>query len=295
MQHFPNILVHAIPGFIILILAEIFYAIKTKQDFYEVKDASASIALGLGNLFIGIATKFFIVLFLAWIYEYRFFTISYQSWWAWILCFFADDFSYYWAHRLSHTIRWFWASHAVHHSSKKYNLATALRQTWTSNITGGFIFWLWMPLVGFEPGMILLMQSVSLIYQFWIHTEAINKLPKWFEFIFNTPSHHRVHHGSNFLYLDRNHAGILIIWDRLFNTFQPEIVTPIYGLTKNIHTFNPIKIAFHEWINMLKDLKNAKNIHQVLGYIFNAPGWSYDGTTKTTQQLRKDVAKQKLK
>ncbi len=293
MPHFPNILIHAIPGFIILMIAEILYAIKSHRDLYEVKDASASIALGLGNLFIGIATKVFIVLFFAWIYQYRFFTIAYTAWWAWILCFFADDFSYYWAHRSAHTIRWFWASHVVHHSSEKYNLATALRQTWTSNITGGFIFWAWMPLAGFEPGMILLMQSVSLIYQFWIHTEAINKMPKWFEFIFNTPSHHRVHHGSDLLYLDKNHAGIMVIWDRMFGTFQPEEFTPTYGLTKNINTFNPVKIAFHDWVNMAKDFKRSKKLSHILGYMFNAPGWSHDGSTKTTAQLRKEATNKK--
>jgi sterol desaturase/sphingolipid hydroxylase (fatty acid hydroxylase superfamily) len=289
MPHFPNILLHAIPGFIILMVFEIFYAIKTHKDLYEVKDASASIALGLGNLFIGIVTKAFIVVFFAWLYKYRIFTFSFSIWWSWIICFFADDFSYYWAHRSAHTIRWFWASHVVHHSSERYNLATALRQTWTSNITGAFIFWAWMPLVGFEPGMILLMQSVSLIYQFWIHTEAIDKMPKWFEFIFNTPSHHRVHHGSDLLYLDKNHAGILIIWDRLFNTFQAEIFHPTYGLTKNVNTFNPVKIAFYDWINMVKDFKKSKNIRHILGYMFNAPGWSHDGSSKTTEQLRKEI------
>ena len=289
MPHFPNILLHAIPGFIILLLLEILYAVKTQRDLYEVKDASASIALGLGNLFIGILTKFFIVLFLAWIYQYRFFTLAYTAWWAWVLCFFADDFSYYWAHRSAHSIRWFWASHVVHHSSEKYNLATALRQTWTSNITGGFIFWAWMPLVGFEPGMILLMQSVSLIYQFWIHTEAIHKMPKWFEYIFNTPSHHRVHHGSDLLYLDKNHAGIMVIWDRMFNTFQAEEFTPTYGLTKNVNTFNPVKIAFHDWVNMTKDFKRSKKLSHILGYMFKAPGWSHDGSSKTTAQLRKEA------
>ena len=288
MPQFPNILIHAIPGFIILMIVEILYAIKTHKDLYEVKDASASIALGLGNLVIGILTKAFIVVFFAWIYKYRIYTFAFNIWWSWVLCFFADDFSYYWAHRSAHTIRWFWASHVVHHSSEKYNLATALRQTWTSNITGAFIFWAWMPLVGFEPGMILLMQSVSLIYQFWIHTEAIDKMPKWFEFIFNTPSHHRVHHGSDILYLDKNNAGILIIWDRIFNTFQSEIFRPTYGLTKNVNTYNPIKIAFYEWINMAKDFKKSKNIHHVIGYMFNAPGWSHDGSSKTTAQLRKE-------
>ncbi len=291
MPEFPNILVSAVPAFIILIIVEVIYAIKTQRELYEIKDAATSISLGLGNLFIGIATKTFILLFFVWIYEHRLFTIPHTAWWAWVLCFFADDFSYYWFHRISHNVRWFWASHVVHHSSERYNLAAALRQTWTGNLTGSFLFWSWMPLVGFHPAMILLMQSVSLLYQFWIHTEAVNKCPKWFEFIFNTPSHHRVHHGSDIEYLDKNHAGILIIWDRMFGSFQPEMHTPKYGLTKNVNTYNPVKIAFFEWMNMAKDLKKSGSVGTAIKYIINPPGWSHDNSSKTTKQLRKELRK----
>lgn len=291
MPELRNILLDAIPAFILLIIIEVAYAIKTQRDLYEVKDATTSISLGLGNLFIGLVTKSFILLFFVWIYDHRLFTIPFNAWWAWIIIFFADDLSYYCMHRTAHGVRWFWASHVVHHSSEKYNLAAALRQTWTGNLTGAFLFWSWMPLMGFHPKMILFMQSVSLIYQFWIHTEAVYKLPKWFEFIFNTPSHHRVHHGSNIEYLDKNHAGILIIWDRLFGTFQPEIFTPTYGLTKNVQTFNPVKIAFWEWINIGKDLKKVHSLKDFFGYLFNAPGWSHDGSSKTTKQMRKELKK----
>jgi sterol desaturase/sphingolipid hydroxylase (fatty acid hydroxylase superfamily) len=288
MPQFPNILVSAIPAFIILIVVEVIYAIKTQRELYEVKDAATSISLGLGNLFIGIITKTFILLFFSFIYEFRLFTIPYTVWWAWLLCLFADDFSYYWFHRVSHNVRWFWASHVVHHTSEKYNLAAALRQTWTGNLTGSFVFWSWMPLVGFHPAMIMLMQSVSLLYQFWIHTEAVNKCSRWFEFIFNTPSHHRVHHGSDVEYLDRNHAGILIIWDRMFGSFQPEMHTPKYGLTKNVNTFNPVKVVLFEWINIAKDLKKSNSISTAVKYIINPPGWSHDGSSKTTRELRKE-------
>jgi sterol desaturase/sphingolipid hydroxylase (fatty acid hydroxylase superfamily) len=288
MPEFPNILVSAIPAFILLIVVEVIYAIKTQRELYEVKDAATSISLGLGNLFIGIITKTFILLFFTFIYEYRLFTIPYTAWWAWIICLFADDLSYYIFHRVSHNVRWFWASHVVHHSSERYNLAAALRQTWTGNLTGSFIFWSWMPLVGFHPAMIMLMQSVSLLYQFWIHTEAVYKCPKWFEFFFNTPSHHRVHHGSDIEYLDRNHAGILIIWDRMFGSFQPEMHTPKYGLTRNVNTYNPVKVAFFEWINMIKDLRKSNSLGTAIKYIINPPGWSHDGSSKTTKQLRKE-------
>jgi len=285
-MQFPDILVDAIPGFIILIAAEVAFAVKTQRELYNIKDASTSIALGLGNLATGIVAKTIMVLVYTWLYKYRLFTIPFTAWWGWALCFFADDLGYYWFHRVSHNVRYFWASHVVHHSSEYYNLAAALRQTWTGNLTGAFLFWFWMSLVGFEPGMILLMQSVSLLYQFWIHTEAVQKMPRWYEFIFNTPSHHRVHHGSNLLYLDKNHAGILVIWDRMFGTFQEEEFRPTYGLTKNMETFNPVKVAFHEWMNMGKDLKRARTFKDYLNYIFNAPGWSHDGSTKTTKQLR---------
>jgi len=289
MKEFPNILVNAVPGFVILIIAEVIYAVRTQKELYEVKDAATSIALGLGNLLAAILTKSVILFLYIWIYEHRINTLPYNTWWAWVLCFFADDFSYYWFHRKSHEIRFFWASHVVHHSSQRYNLAAALRQNWTGNITGTFLFWSWMPFLGFQPGMVMLMQSASLIYQYWIHTEAINRMPKWFEFIFNTPSHHRVHHGSDLLYLDKNHAGTLIIWDRFFGTFQPEKFRPKYGLTKNVQTFNPVKVAFHEWLHIFRDIRKAENIKNAWHYLTNAPGWSHDGSSKTTKELKKEA------
>jgi sterol desaturase/sphingolipid hydroxylase (fatty acid hydroxylase superfamily) len=178
----------------------------------------------------------------------------------------------------------------IHHSSQHYNLSTALRQTWSGGFYS-FVFWLWMPLLGFHPAMILLQMSISLLYQFWIHTEAINKMPNWFEAVMNTPSHHRVHHGRNPLYLDRNHAGILIIWDKLFGTFQPELEDEkvVYGLVKNIQTYNPIKIAFIEWINMFKDaFSGKKSLKNRWFYLIKPPGWKHDGTGKISEELREE-------
>ena len=172
--------------------------------------------------------------------------------------FFSDDFSFYWFHRFSHQIRFLWASHKVHHSSEKFTFISGLRVPWTSDLTGNFLFWAWMPLIGFEPYMVIFMKSANVLYQFWMHTETIKKLPKWFEAVFNTPSHHRVHHGSNVEYLDKNHAGTLIIWDKLFGTYQEEIFKPKYGLTEDIKSFNPFVIAFHEWKNIFRDLKKQK-------------------------------------
>lgn len=257
---------------------------------YEAKDAFASIAMGLGNVFLGFLSKALVLLVFFWLYNnYRLFEIP-VVWWSFVLLFFADDISYYWFHRISHECRLFWASHVIHHSSQHYNLSTALRQTWSGGFYT-FIFWLWLPLLGFHPAMILLQMSISLLYQFWIHTEAIDKMPKWFEAIFNTPSHHRVHHGNNPIYLDRNHAGILIIWDKLFGTFQPELETEkvTYGLVKNIKTFNPIKIAFLEWIYMFRDaLSGRKSLKNRLLYLIKPPGWKHDGTGKISDDLREE-------
>ena len=290
MPEFPNIILYAIPVFIIAMLLELYVTTKQQIKSYETKDALSSIAMGIGNVFIGFASKALVLLALLFVYEQvRLFTIP-IVWWSFVLLFFADDFSYYWFHRISHQCRLFWASHIVHHSSQHYNLSTALRQTWSGSFYS-FIFWLWLPLLGFHPAMILLQMSVSLLYQFWIHTETIDKMPNWFEAVFNTPSHHRVHHGSNPIYLDRNHAGILIIWDKIFGTFQPEIKEEkvVYGLTSNINTFNPLKIAFHEWIALIKDVfTGKKTLNNRFRYLIKPPGWKHDGSGKISDDLRKE-------
>ncbi len=268
-------------------MIEIIVDAREKANAYETKDAVTSISMGLGNVFLGILSKALIFGVFIFVYEnFRFFTIPFV-WWAWILILFADDIAYYWFHRISHESRFFWASHVVHHSSQKYNLSTALRQTWTGNFLG-FIFWLWLPLLGFHPVMILAQMSISLIYQYWIHTELIKKMPNWFEAIFNTPSHHRVHHATNPQYLDRNHAGIFIIWDKWFGTFIPEEEKPIYGLVKNINSFNPIYVAFHEWIALFKDVFTSKtSFVNRLKYIVKPPGWKHDGTGILSDDIRK--------
>lgn len=289
METPPNLIYYAIPGFILLLTAEVLWAKHKQQDWYDPRDAATSLTMGIGNVITGLVSKLLVVgaFFLVW--EIRLFDLGF-AWWVWVLAFFADDFSYYWFHRMSHGVRYFWASHVIHHSSRKYNLATALRQTWTGNLSGSFVFWLWMPLVGFHPFIVITMQSISLIYQFWIHTEAVDKLG-WLEYVLNTPSHHRVHHSSELKYLDKNHAGVLIIWDRLFGTFQQEENRPTYGLTKNLSTYNPFRVAFHEWADIARDLRHAGSLRNALGYVFGPPGWSHDGSRKTTKQLREEAEK----
>lgn len=283
----PNLIHYAIPFFILTVIIEITLTVKVKIKEYEYKDAATSIVMGLGNVFIGLLTKGLILGALYLVYNtVHFFQIPF-SWWAWVLLLFAEDLTYYWNHRIAHESRLFWASHIVHHSSKKYNLSTALRQTWSGSFYT-FIFWLPLALIGFHPMMIIVQMSISLLYQYWIHTELIDKMPKWFELVFNTPSHHRVHHATNPQYLDRNHAGIFIIWDRFFRTFEPESEKPVYGLTTNIETFNPIKVAFHEWIAMLTDVFKSKiSLINRLKYLIKPPGWKHDGTGILAIDMRK--------
>jgi len=221
----------------------------------------------------------------SWFYGHRLLTIPTTAA-TWAVLFFLEDATYYWFHRTSHNCRYFWASHVIHHSSEEYNLGTALRQTWTGTVSGSFLFWIWLPLLGFHPVMIMTLQSISLLYQFWIHTESIGRLPRWFEWLFNTPSHHRVHHGADIKYLDMNHAGILIIWDRIFGTFQTEEEPPTYGLTTNLNTYNPFRIAFHEWYCLVTDIRSATRWTDRVQYLFRPPGWKHDGTGKTTRVLR---------
>jgi len=258
---------------------------ETKLAGFTTKDSLASLSMGLGFLAINAALALLPFAGLAWLYQFRLFDIH-PVWWSWLLLLFAEDFCYYWFHRLHHEVRALWAAHVNHHSSTHYNLTTALRQSWTTPFTG-FIFWAPLPLLGFPVEMILIQKSISLLYQYWLHTELIGNLG-WFEVIFNTPSHHRVHHGRNPLYLDRNHAGIFILWDKMFGTFEPEVESVDYGLTKNIHTYNPVRIAFHEWGSMLRDAWNAKTWRGRLGYLVMPPGWTEDGAGKTAGVLRRE-------
>ena len=283
----PQIVIYAIPFFLITLLLESYFSYKEQKHYTETKNSLTSIALGLGNLAIGALTKGLVLFVFFYIYDHwRLFEFNSWSWPILIFAFFADEFTYYWAHRLGHEIRYFWASHLPHHSSSKYNLAAALRQSWTGTISGMFLFYAWEPLLGIHPFVIFMFQQISLVYQYWIHTEYIHKMPKWFEYIFNTPSHHRVHHGVDLKYLDKNYSGILIIWDRMFGTFQAEEEHPVYGLTKPLESHNPAKIAFYEWINIAKDLFVTYRFKHFFKVLFAPPGWSPDGRSLTVEQMR---------
>ena len=286
MPHFDP-LPYAIPVFVALIAAEIAWARRSgHRRAYETRDTAVSLALGLGSTVAGAAAAGMVAAALVWAHAAAPLEIGW-SWWAWPLCFVLDDLAYYWFHRTAHRIRWFWAAHVNHHSSQHYNLSTALRQTWTGFIALSFAFRLPLAAIGFEPGMILTCAAFNLIYQFWIHTEAIGRLPRWFEAVMNAPSHHRVHHATNACYLDRNYAGTFIVWDKLFGTFEPErAAEPIrYGLVHQLGSFNLFRAVFHEWAAIARDLVRAPWQHK-LSYLWREPGWSHDGSRETSAMIR---------
>ena len=284
-----NLVLYSIPAFIVLMLLELAWARKHPEvRGYETKDTFASLSMGLINVGIAGGAKFLAIPFYALLYEYRLVDIVVAlGAWSWLVLLFAEDLCYYWFHRLHHEVRVLWAAHVNHHSSQHYNLSTALRQPLLTPFTGP-IFWAPLALVGFPPYMILTAQAVSLLYQFGLHTEAIDRLGP-LEWIMNTPSHHRVHHGKNLPYLDKNHAGIFIIWDRVFGSFAREEEKVVYGLTTDIQTFNPIKIGFHEIGSISRDVARAPTIGAKLGYLFAPPGWSHDGSTQTATQLQRPL------
>jgi sterol desaturase/sphingolipid hydroxylase (fatty acid hydroxylase superfamily) len=286
MPALPNIINWAVPGFVLLMVIEIIWAKRRAPTAYEPRDTLSSLAFGLGSTVAGGLTASLVLAMLVGLYPFRLFTIPW-TWWAWVLCFVLDDFAYYVFHRSAHRVRWFWASHVNHHSSQHYNLSTALRQTWTGFIAVSFIFRLPLVLIGFHPAMILFCGAVNLIYQFWIHTEAIKRFPKWFEAVMNTPSHHRVHHATNPRYLDRNYAGVFIIWDRMFGTFTPEIDAdpPVYGIVKQLGSFNLLWGVFHEWVGIARDVWRAPWRHK-LSYVWREPGWSHDNSRETSDTIR---------
>ncbi|AKI00494.1 sterol desaturase [Hoeflea sp. IMCC20628] len=295
LKDFPDVTQMAIPFFVIAILLELLVIrVLRRRGDYETRDTTTSLLMGVGNVVAGLLLGFVAFGVLMWVWEFRIYDFG-TSWWAVALCFILDDLRYYWYHRIAHRCRWVWAEHVNHHSSQHYNLSTALRQSWTGTFTGMFILRIPLALIGFHPVLLLFVGGLNLVYQFWIHTEAIGKMWKPIELIFNTPSHHRVHHATNPRYLDSNYAGTLIIWDRMFGSFVPELDAdmPRYGIVKNIGTFNPFKVAFHEWIDMFRDaFQPGLTVAERLAYLFAPPGWSHDGSRKNSAALKADYVAQ---
>ena len=264
----PTIVV--IPLFAALIALEAHFARWTGSDeFSEPVDTAANIALGFGSVGFGIVFGLGTSLIYLYLYGIAPFKFPANAWWTWVALFFVDDFVYYWFHRISHESRFFWNFHVVHHSSEHFNLSVAGRQSWFTGIAH-WIFYAPIMLLGFAPWMFGLMHGLNLIYQFWIHTKFVNRLG-WMEYIFNTPSHHRVHHGVNEQYLDKNYAGALIIWDRLFGSFVEEKEEPRYGIIKPIKSHNPLWINTHAWFEMFEVMRSRQSWIRKLSCIFSSP------------------------
>ncbi|MFY0540986.1 sterol desaturase family protein [Nannocystis pusilla] len=279
----PHLLIYVIPGFILLMLVEALsyrFAPRANEAGYTAKDTATSLAMGAGCLLADSLWNVPLAAVLVFLSEAT--PVHWEPvWWTWPLVLLVQDLTCYWQHRCHHAVRILWASHVVHHSSRQFNFSTALRQTWTAVAVN--FFYLPMIVLGVPLRMLIACGALSLVYQFWIHTERIGRLPRPVEFVLNTPSHHRVHHASNGRYLDRNFGCILIVWDRLFGTFEPETEPCVYGLTKNIDTFNPVRVAFHEYAALARDLHAAQDWRTRTSYLLRGPGF---GRSEHLSELR---------
>ena len=264
---------YGIPIVIALIAGEFIYSYIYKKDYYKKNDTLASVGLLVGNVMISVLTKGSILLLYIYFYQFRLVTVNdlLPIWAVWALTFVVIDFVYYWYHRCSHRVRFLWAVHMNHHSSEEMNYVVSLRQAWFGPITK-IPFFIFMPLVGFDPLITLVAGVASTLWGVLGHTQWINKLGP-LEYIFVTPSSHRVHHGSNECYLDKNYGNFLIIWDRMFGTFAEEKEKIKYGIRENVKTFNPLKITFRVWFQIANDFSKSKTFKNKLLSIFGRPEW----------------------
>ncbi|MBL0072138.1 MAG: sterol desaturase family protein [Bacteroidetes bacterium] len=275
----------SIPIFFLLIGIELLYGVIKKVKLYRLNDSITNISLGIGQQVTGVFMKTALFFGYLYLYEnYRIMTLE-STILVWILLFIGVDFFYYWFHRLSHEVNAMWAAHIVHHQSEDYNLSVALRQSWLQSAFS-WVFYLPLAILGFEPVMFLTISAFNTLYQFWIHTRLIKKMGP-LELILNTPSHHRVHHGSDPKYIDKNHAGTLIIWDRMFGTFQQEEEEPHYGITTPLNSWNPVWANMHYWKDLVDESRQAKGIKDKMLVFLKPPGWfpAYLGGFKAPKEI----------
>lgn len=292
MPEAVNYIVYSIPVFFLLIGVEILIDKAKKTGYYRLNDALSNINAGITEQVTGAFLKTFVVGLYAWTFEHLRVTTMPDTIWMWVILFIGVDFFYYWFHRLAHEINVLWGGHVVHHQSEEYNLSVALRQGAFQKF-GSFLFYLPLAWIGFDPVMFIVVSQFQTLYQFWIHTKVIHKLPAPLEFIFNTPSHHRVHHGRNPKYIDRNHGGTLIIWDRMFGTFQKEEEEVVYGITKPLQTWNPLRAQLDFWKDLGRDLARTPGFIDKLKLLFLPPGWlpATLGGPQTAPEVSKETAK----
>ena len=260
-----------LPIVIVFILIEVLFSSLNNKKLYRKNDTLCTIGLLTGNILMVFLVKGITLAIHIYLYQYRILDLSslIPIWMMWILAFVLIDLVFYFYHRVSHRSRFLWAVHMSHHSSEEMNFAVSFRQAWLGPISK-IPFFIFLPIAGIDPTIIAIAGVISTLWGIVGHTQIIKNLGP-FEYIFNTPSHHRVHHGSNKQYIDKNYGNLLIVWDRMFGTFEPEKESVKYGLVKNVKTFNPIKITFMEWSNILKDIKNSNNIKESLYLFFGPP------------------------
>lgn len=281
--------VFAIPVFAVFIAVEIFSLRFLDDDAdvgaggYEARDTRTNLLMGLGSVLINGTARVFALLGYAALYVLTPLRLDASHWSTWVITLLVVDIVWYLYHRASHRVRIMWAAHQAHHNSQRFNLSTAVRQKW--NPWGELLFWTPLPLLGIPPWLIFTAFSFNLIFQFFVHTERIAKMWRPVELVFNTPSHHRVHHASDPEYLDKNYAGVLIVWDRLFGTYAEETHRPTYGLTKNIDSFNPFWLQYHEYGAIAGDVRRSRSWRERLGYLFAPPGWTPSAAEPVVQPV----------
>ncbi|WP_420152628.1 sterol desaturase family protein [Siphonobacter sp.] len=281
----PNLILWAVPAMIFFTAIEILITYVQEKPYYEKQETIGSVLVGLGSLAVGATLKFALLFAVVWLYNQLPWRMS-LNWWTFIPCYVIFDLCSYWAHRISHEQRFWWATHVVHHSGERYNLSVSFRLSWIQNLKT--IFFLPVALIGFHPIIFFTTNQVAVLFQFWVHTEYIRRMPPWVEYIFATPSNHRVHHGSQPKYIDKNYGATFIFWDRIFGTYQLEEEPPIYGITTNIsNKANPLMINFHEVADIIKDVKGAKGLRKKLFYIFGSP-------IKVDEEKKRNAAERKI-
>ncbi len=276
------------PIYAIVIGAEILFSFYHHKNYYSLKGTFSNIYLTILNMSLDILVRGICLFVLNYFFQFKFIEIQNQ-WVYWGMLLLAQDFMFYWLHRMDHFCRMFWAVHVTHHSSEEYNLTVGFRSSVFQPLYR-FIYFIPLSLLGFKGIDIMFIYSATQLYGILIHTQTVDKLG-FLEYFFSTPSHHRVHHASNVKYLDKNMGMLLIIWDKLFGTFEEENEKVVFGLTENIKTYHPLKMVFHEWINIANDLKKPSSFKAKLMYVFGPPGWSHDGSKKTSKQMRSELDK----
>jgi sterol desaturase/sphingolipid hydroxylase (fatty acid hydroxylase superfamily) len=271
MQSGEWILLALAPVFLAFVVWEAWYWRRRGVTHYSLTDTVSNAALALMHQAADAVAWLLVLAVYWWVWQFRVFEIP-TTWWTIALLFLAQDFFYYFFHRASHRVRWLWASHVTHHSSERLNFSTAFRQSLTYPVSGMWVFWLPLAVIGFSPPHIVVVVAINLAFQFFVHTQTVGRLG-WLEKVFNTPSHHRVHHARNPQYIDRNYAGVLIVWDKLFGSFVDEdpAVPCEYGLVKPLRTHNPLVLTFHEWGDMFRDAWRARSWRERLAQLFGPP------------------------